>query len=134
MTNQTKCIAFRDNFAYLTSKVDGEAGLVRVDLSTIVIPNSLFFPWAWDLIATGTTTTASQVAFFGNSDRAAFTYTNSIIVMRDVGITTHIYNKDVAEGFGSNSLGCHIGCFHGYNTGGYTPVVAGSFLISAILP
>jgi len=70
-------IAFRDNFAYLTSKVDGEAGLVRVDLSTIVIPNSLFFPWAWDLIATGTTTTASQVAFFGNSDRAAFTNGNN---------------------------------------------------------
>ena len=70
-------IAFRDNFAYLASKVDGEAGLVRVDLSTIVIPNSLFFPWAWDLIATGTTTTASQVAFFGNSDRAAFTNGNN---------------------------------------------------------
>jgi hypothetical protein len=31
-------IAFRDNFAYLaTSKVDGEAGLVRVDLSTTVL-------------------------------------------------------------------------------------------------
>jgi hypothetical protein len=37
----------------------------------------LFFPWAWDLIATGTTTTADQVAFFGNSDRAAFTNGNN---------------------------------------------------------
>jgi hypothetical protein len=70
-------IAFRDNFAYLSSKVDGEAGLVRVDLSTLVLGNSLFFPWAWDLIATGTTTTADQVAFFGNSDRAAFTNGNN---------------------------------------------------------
>jgi len=70
-------IAFRDNFAYLSSKVDGEAGLVRVDLSTTVLGNSLFFPWAWDLIATGTTTTADQVAFFGNSDRAAFTNGNN---------------------------------------------------------
>ena len=70
-------IAFRDNFAYLASKVDGAAGLVRVDLSTIVVPNSLFFPWAWDLIAAGTTTTADQVAFFGNSDRAAFTNGNN---------------------------------------------------------
>jgi hypothetical protein len=70
-------IAFRDNFAYLTSKVDGEAGLVRVDLSTTVLGNSLFFPWAWDLIAAGTSTTASQVAFFGNSDRAAFTNGNN---------------------------------------------------------
>jgi hypothetical protein len=66
-------IAFRDSYAYIATLVDGAAGLVRVDLSTTVLANSLFFPWAWDLIATGTTTTASQVAFFGNSDRAAFT-------------------------------------------------------------
>jgi hypothetical protein len=70
-------IAFKDRFAYLTTLVDGEAGLVRVDLSTIVLANSLFFPWAWDLVATGTTTTASQVAFFGNSDRVAFTNGNN---------------------------------------------------------
>ena len=70
-------IAFRDSYAYIATKVDGEAGLVRVDLSTNVLANSLYFPWAWDLIATGTTTTASQVAFFGNSDRAAFTNGNN---------------------------------------------------------
>jgi hypothetical protein len=70
-------IAFRDNFAYLSTLVDGAAGLVRVDLSTTVLGNSLFFPWAWDLIATGTTVTANQVAFFGNSDRAAFTTGNN---------------------------------------------------------
>ena len=70
-------IAFRDNFAYLSSKIDGAAGLVRVDLSTTVLANGLFFPWAWDLVAAGTTTTASQVVFFGNSDRAAFTNGNN---------------------------------------------------------
>jgi hypothetical protein len=70
-------IAFRDSYAYLATKVDGEAGLVRVDLSSTVITNALYFPWAWDLIAAGTTTTASQVAFFGNSDRAAFTNGNN---------------------------------------------------------
>ena len=70
-------IAFRDSYAYLATLVDGEAGLVRVDLTTTVIGNSLFFPWAWDLVATGTTTTASQVVFFGNSDRAAFTNGNN---------------------------------------------------------
>jgi hypothetical protein len=70
-------IAFRDSYAYLATKVDGEAGLVRVDLSSTVIDNSLYFPWAWDLVATATTTTASQVAFFGNSDRAAFTNGNN---------------------------------------------------------
>jgi len=71
-------IAFRDSYAYIATLVDGAAGLVRADLSTTVLGNSLFFPWAWDLIATGTTTTASQVAFFGNSDRAAFTNGNNI--------------------------------------------------------
>ena len=70
-------IAFRDSFAYIATKIDGEAGLVRVDLGTNVLAGSLFFPWAWDLVATGTTTTASQVAFFGNSDRAAFTNGNN---------------------------------------------------------
>jgi hypothetical protein len=70
-------IAFRDSYAYIATLVDGEAGLVRVDLSTTVIGNSLFFPWAWDLVASATTTTASQVAFFGNSDRAAFTNGNN---------------------------------------------------------
>ena len=70
-------IAFRDRFAYIATLVDGAAGLVRVDLSATVIPGTLFFPWAWDLIASGTTTTASQVAFFGNSDRAAFTNGNN---------------------------------------------------------
>jgi hypothetical protein len=70
-------IAFKDSYAYISTLVDSEAGLVRVDLSTTVIANALYFPWAWDLIATGTTTTASQVAFFGNSDRAAFTNGNN---------------------------------------------------------
>jgi hypothetical protein len=71
-------IAFKDSYAYLSTKVDGEAGLVRTDLSTTVIASALYFPWAWDLIATGTSATASQVAFFGNSDRAAFTTGNDV--------------------------------------------------------
>ena len=70
-------IAFRDRFAYIATTVDGEAGLVRVDLSTTVLANSLYFPWAWDLVADGTSTKAAQVAFFGNSDRAAFTNGNN---------------------------------------------------------
>ena len=71
-------IAFRDSYAYIATLVDSEAGLVRVDLSTTVIANDLYFPWAWDLIATGAASTASQVAFFGNSDRAAFATGNTI--------------------------------------------------------
>ena len=71
-----KAIAFRDRFAYIATTIDGEAGLVRADLSTTVLTNSLFFPWAWDLVATGVSATADQVAFFGNSDRLAFTTGN----------------------------------------------------------
>ena len=70
-------IAFRDRFAYIASTIDGEAGLIRVDLSTTVLANSLYFPWAWDLVADGTSVKADQVAFFGNSDRAAFTTGNN---------------------------------------------------------
>jgi len=71
-------IAFKDSYAYISTLVDGEAGLVRTDLSTTVIANALYFPWAWDLIASGAGTTASQVAFFGNSDRVAFATGNTI--------------------------------------------------------
>jgi len=71
-------IAFKDSYAYIATLVDGEAGLVRTDLSTTVIASALYFPWAWDLVAAGTSATASQVAFFGNSDRAAFATGNTI--------------------------------------------------------
>jgi hypothetical protein len=65
-------VAFADRFAYVTTLVDGEAGLLRIDLSTI-IGNAILFPYAWDLIASGVSATAAQIAFFGNSDRIAFT-------------------------------------------------------------
>jgi hypothetical protein len=78
--DQASCnaIAFRDRFAYIATTVDGEAGLVRVDLSTTVLSGSLFFPWAWDLVALGVSASANQVAFFGNSDRAAFATGNNV--------------------------------------------------------
>ena len=78
--DQAACnsIAFRDRFAYIATTIDGEAGLVKVDLSTTVIANTLVFPWAWDLVASGVAAASSQVAFFGNSDRAAFTSGNVI--------------------------------------------------------
>jgi len=78
--DQASCnsIAFRDRFAYIATTIDGEAGLVKVDLSTTVIANSLVFPWAWDLVASGIAAASNQVAFFGNSDRAAFSSGNVI--------------------------------------------------------
>jgi hypothetical protein len=78
--DQAACnsIAFRDRFAYIATTIDGEAGLVKVDLSTTVIANSLVFPWAWDLVASGIAAASNQVAFFGNTDRAAFSSGNVI--------------------------------------------------------
>ena len=67
-----KGIAFKDNFAFISTLIEGEAGLIRTDLSTTVVSNSLIFPWALDLIAAGTGTSATDVAFFGNSDRLVF--------------------------------------------------------------
>ena len=55
-------IAFKDSFAYLSTLVDGEAGLVRVDLSTTVIANDLYFPWAWDLVASASSATITNLA------------------------------------------------------------------------
>jgi hypothetical protein len=71
-------IAFRDRFAYLATTVDSEAGLVKVDLSTVISANTLLFPWAWDLVASNVATAASQVTFFGNTDRVAFTSGNNV--------------------------------------------------------
>jgi len=78
--DQAACnsIAFRDRFAYLATTIDGEAGLLKVDLSTTVIANSLVFPWAYDLVASGIAAASNQVAFFGNTDRAAFSSGNVI--------------------------------------------------------
>jgi len=78
--DQAACnsIAFRDRFAYIATTIDSEAGLLKVDLSTTVIANSLVFPWAYDLVASGVAAASSQVAFFGNTDRAAFSSGNVI--------------------------------------------------------
>lgn len=55
--------------------------------------------------------------------------------MRDVGRTANIYSQDVPEGFGSNSLGCHIGWFYNNSNGSdHSGYYAASFLITAILP
>ena len=64
-------VTFKDRFAYVSTLVDNEAGLVRVDLST-PIGNTLRFPYMWDIVAVGENTTALSVAFLGRTDRAAF--------------------------------------------------------------
>lgn len=54
--------------------------------------------------------------------------------MRNVGRTDYIYSQDAPEGFGSNSLGNHIGLFYTNGDGSPYPVWAASFLITAYLP
>lgn len=64
-------VAFRDRFAYVSGLVDGEAGLIRIDLSAQIEP--LRFAYAWDVVASGVTSGAAlSVAFLGNTDRVAF--------------------------------------------------------------
>lgn len=71
-------VAFRDSYAYVATKIDGESGLVKIDLAAPTILGSLVYPWAWDLVAAGTSVSSNQVAFYGTSDRAAFSAGNSI--------------------------------------------------------
>jgi hypothetical protein len=52
-------VVFRDRFAYVSTKQDGESGLVRIDLSQPIVPNSLIFAYAWDVCAIGETTLTS---------------------------------------------------------------------------
>lgn len=64
-------VVFRDRFAYVSGLVDGEAGLIRIDLSAQIEP--LRFAYAWDVVASGVTSGAAlSVAFLGNTDRIAF--------------------------------------------------------------
>jgi hypothetical protein len=65
-------VVFRDKFAYVSTKQNTESGLVRIDLSQPVVPNSLIFSYAWDVCAAGETTTSNSTAFLGGTDRVAF--------------------------------------------------------------
>jgi hypothetical protein len=65
-------VVFRDRFAYVSTKQDGESGLVRIDLSQPIVPNSLIFAYAWDVCAIGETTLTNSTAFLGGTDRVAF--------------------------------------------------------------
>ena len=65
-------VAFRDKFAYVATKIDGEAGLIRIDLTHTIEDGGLIFPWAWDLVASNTTSSATSLAFLGTTDRLGF--------------------------------------------------------------
>jgi hypothetical protein len=65
-------VTFRDKFAFVSTIQGTESGLVRIDLSQPVVANTLIFPFAWDVYASGETTVSSSVAFLGSTDRVAF--------------------------------------------------------------
>jgi len=62
--------AFRDRFAWFTSKVNGKSGLTRIDLSEQISP--LRFAYAHDVFTDASTNTTTACAFVGDSEQIAF--------------------------------------------------------------
>jgi hypothetical protein len=85
-------VVFRDKFAYVSTKQNTESGLVRIDLSQPVVPNSLIFAYAWDVYASGETVTAGTTAFLGGTDRVGFTVPGD-------GVWLESYGVKVASGY-----------------------------------
>ena len=69
---ECKSVTFKDRFAYVTTLQGTESGLVRIDLSQPVVPNSLIFAYAWDVYASGETANPVSTDFLGNTDRVVF--------------------------------------------------------------
>ena len=72
LETECKSVTFKDKFAYVTTLQDGESGLIRIDLSQPVIPNSLVFAYAWDICATGQSANPISTDFLGSTDRVVF--------------------------------------------------------------
>ena len=72
MNTECKSVTFKDSFAYVTTLQDGESGLIRIDLSQPVVPNSLIFAYAWDVYASGETANPVSADFLGSTDRVVF--------------------------------------------------------------
>jgi hypothetical protein len=85
-------VIFRDKFAYVSTTVGSESGLVRIDLSSPIEANSLIFAYAWDVYASGETTVSNSVAFLGATDRVAFTVPGD-------GVWIESYGVKVASGY-----------------------------------
>jgi len=85
-------VVFRDKFAYVSTKQNTESGLVRIDLSQPVVPNSLIFAYAWDVYASGETVTAGTTAFLGGTDRVGFSVPGD-------GVWLESYGVKVASGY-----------------------------------
>lgn len=64
-------IAVSDRFAWVTAKIGGDTGLIRIDLSTQI--DSLVFPYANDLQAVGVSKDCTGVALIDSTNLLAFT-------------------------------------------------------------
>ena len=69
---ECKSVTFKDRFAYVTTLQGTESGLIRIDLSQPVVPNSLIFAYAWDVCAIGETVNPVSTDFLGATDRVVF--------------------------------------------------------------
>jgi hypothetical protein len=67
-----KAVTFKDSFAYVTTVIGGDSGLIRIDLSSTVGANTLIFPYAWDVYADGETSVPMSADFLGSTDRVVF--------------------------------------------------------------
>jgi len=85
-------VVFKDKFAYVSTKQNTESGLVRIDLSQPVVPNSLVFAYAWDVCAVGETALTNSTAFLGGTDRVAFSVPGD-------GVWIESYGVKVASGY-----------------------------------
>jgi hypothetical protein len=72
LETECKSVTFKDRFAYVTTLSGTESGLIRIDLSQPVIPNSLVFAYAWDVYASGETANPVSTDFLGSTDRVVF--------------------------------------------------------------
>lgn len=86
-------VAFRDRFAYISTKVDGEPGLLKIDITANTSSSSYLFAYAYDLVAANKTGPATTVAFFGESDKAAFGSANGIHAESDTDFVNTGYLK-----------------------------------------
>ena len=89
---ECKSVTFKDRFAYVTTLQGTESGLIRIDLSQPVVPNSLVFAYAWDVCASGETVNPSSTDFLGGTDRVVFAVPGD-------GIWIESYGVKVASGY-----------------------------------
>ncbi len=89
---ECKSVTFKDKFAYVTTLQGTESGLIRIDLSQPVVPNSLVFAYAWDVCASGETVNPSSTDFLGTTDRVVFAVPGD-------GIWIESYGVKVASGY-----------------------------------